>query len=257
MHNYKETLEWYETHQTEREIGFNPDGMCLRVVRTARDADALYGSALESQRATPEEHRVYKIRDLRKGMVLYFDDEDDSNPYGHVVTQIGRVPGFDPDSLHDILVETNSVKKGQLVIVRGDYFQRYWGDEFKFGATWLNGQTLDIPQRKPVVPQELQSTLVQQFRRSAPDWDVTLLDRAVENRGRHLRKYVEFIETTVESLSEDNNSDPRVREFITNFETRRVLSLRLLNVVVEEGNAGQVKQTRNVLRQIIKSLPEK
>lgn len=145
MRNFKETLEWYRRNQRTSQIGFNPDNMCLKVVRTARGIGALYPTAKRAQDATPKKHRFTRVRDLRRGMVLYYDHPRDGNTAGHVVTMIGRVKGANPDSLHDILVETNSVKRGELVVVRGDYFQKHWGDPFQFGATWLNGKELDIP----------------------------------------------------------------------------------------------------------------
>lgn len=144
MRNWKGALEWYRTHQRTSQIGFNPNGMCLKVCRTARDIPARYPTAKAAQDATPKAHRVTKVADLRKGMVLYYDDPRDSNRAGHIVTMVGRVKGYNPNALSDILVETNSVKSGELVVVRGDYFPKYWGDPFVFGATWLNGYVLDF-----------------------------------------------------------------------------------------------------------------
>lgn len=172
MRDFKETLEWYRNHQTTRQIGFNPNGMCLKVCRVARGIDAKYPTAKANQDATPQRHRVHRVRDLRRGMVLSYDDPHDSNKAGHIVTMIGRVKGFNPDSLRDVLVETNSVKSGELVVVRGDYFPRFWRDPFVFGATWLNGVELDVPNpAKAPVPEKL---TVEQVARQviAGDWGV-------------------------------------------------------------------------------------
>lgn len=142
MRNTKDTLGWYAANETKSQIGFDPDGMCLKICRTARGIGAVYPSALSAQQATPEKYRVHKVEDLRKGMVLYYDDPRDSNPYGHIVTMVGRAKGGDKSSLSDIFVRTNSVRRDEIVVVRGDYFPRYWGDTFQFGATWLNGQEI-------------------------------------------------------------------------------------------------------------------
>jgi hypothetical protein len=134
-------IDWYRTHEVFPEsLGFDPDGMCLRICRTARDLPPVFPSAVAAQEATPEEYRVHRVRDLRRGMVLYFDDPADANPFGHIVTMVGSVVGADPDSLRDILVRTNSVVANEIVVVRADYFPKHWGDQFQFGATWLNGQ---------------------------------------------------------------------------------------------------------------------
>jgi hypothetical protein len=91
------------------------------------------------------------VRDLRPGMVVYFDDPHDSNPYGHIVTVAGRARGVDVRYLRSLIVWTNSVVANKIVAVRGDYFGRHWGDEFQFGATWLNGQELRMS-RPPAQP---------------------------------------------------------------------------------------------------------
>lgn len=145
----KATLEWYRTHQTKEQIGWDPDGMCLKVCRTARAIPARYPSALAAQVATPPKYRVYNIEDFQKGMVVYFDDPRDNNPFGHIVTIQGRVANADRSRLGDLLLWTNSVKANELVLVRGDYFEKHWGDKLQFAAKWLNGVELDLPQRKP------------------------------------------------------------------------------------------------------------
>lgn len=157
MKPFRDVMEWYRNHQTASQLGFDPDGMCLKICRTAAGKAAVYPSALEAQRNTPEAHRVRKVRDLRKGMVLYYDHPSDSNPYGHIVTMIGRVKGADPDSLRDVLVETNDVKANEVVVVRGDYFPQHWGDPFVFGATWLNGSEIDYSGRTKSKPPPLDS----------------------------------------------------------------------------------------------------
>lgn len=141
MRSTAEAIAWYRSNEVyPGELDFDPDGMCQKICRTARDIGPVYPSALSAQQATPGEYRVTKIRDIRKGMVGFFDDPNDSNPYGHIVTWVARIKGADPDSLSSLLCRTNSVKANEIVVVRGDYFGRYWGDEYQFSATWLNGQ---------------------------------------------------------------------------------------------------------------------
>lgn len=247
MRDYKETIEWYKNHRTARLIGFDPDGMCQKVCRTARLIGSRDASAKDAMDSTPLKHRITRVRDLRRGMVLFYDDPNDSNRFAHVVTMIGRVPGFDPDSLHDVLVETNSVKSGELVVVRGDYFIEHWGDPFQFGATILNGVVLDIPNFQ---------TKVQQFRRSGPDWRVRLLDEGVKAGRRELAGYVRRIEEAIDDLPNDTRNT-RVMAFKKHFARHRVLKMSLLNDAVKHGRSGAVMRSRDRIQKTIKSLPAK
>lgn len=153
MRDTNATIQWYRGHETTAQLGYNPNGMCLKICREARGLPAVFPSALSAQQATPAAHRVEKVADITRGMVVYYDDPRDSNPFGHIVTVVGRVKGIRKDSLSSLLVRTNSVKSGHVVVVRGDYFPKHWGDEFQFGATWLNGQALDLPDRKKPDPE--------------------------------------------------------------------------------------------------------
>ncbi len=252
---WKEDLEWYETHQTAAQIGFNPDGMCLKVCRTSRGIPAKFLTAKQAQDATPKEHRFTRVRDLRRGMKLYFDDPRDSNTAGHIVTMIGRVKGYDPDSLDDILVETNSVVSGQLVIVHGSYFKKHWGDSFQFGTDYLNGVEFDYF-RKPKPPKEDKSDPVRAFRATSPQWDLSIIDSAVRNGRRDLRKDVRAIEEAVAALPspEGGDTDTRVEKFVRAFERNRVLRMPLLNAAVREGRTGLVKEQRDKIRKALKSI---
>jgi len=249
---WQQDLEWYRNHQTASQIGFNPDGMCLKVCRTSRAIGPKFLTAKQAQDATPKEHRFTRVRDLRRGMKLFFDDPHDSNTAGHIVTMIGRVKGYDPDSLDDVLVETNSVVRGQLVVVRGSYFKAHWGDSFQFGTDYLNGVEFDYYQ-KPKPPQRDTSARVLSFRESAPDWDVKILDRAVKAGRKDLAKDVAKIEQAVKDLPDDVK-DTRVHQFKDTFNEKRILEMRLLNVAVKEGRSGRVKTQRDKLRQAIKSV---
>lgn len=245
MRDTKDTLSWYARNNTTREIGFNPDGMCLKVCRTARGIAAKYSSAKIAQDATPKAHRVHKVRHLRKGMVLYYDDPRDSNKFGHIVTMVGRVKGYDPDSLHDILVSTNSVKRGELVVVRGDYFEKYWGDQFQFGATWFNGVDLGITNP---------STRMRRFHKSGPKYDLHLLDvEAKENE--KVRKIRARLQAQFRLLP-DNSKLLWVRQCKAGIRDRRVLDLTLLDRTVKAGYTGKVKRIRDEIRRLIDALPE-
>lgn len=153
VNDVHEMVDWYRAHETTAELGYNPDGMCLKIAHDASDVPALYPSAFAAQHATPAKYQVTKVADLRRGMKLFFDDPTDDNPFGHVTSMVGRVKGSDPNDLNGVLVRTNSVKSGQVVVVRATYFKTHWGDDFQFGATWLNGVVLDMnwddPKPKP------------------------------------------------------------------------------------------------------------
>lgn len=248
MRDYKGALAWYKKNSTTAKIGFNPNGMCLKVVRTARDIPARYPTAKKAQDATPRKHRVHKVRDLRRGMVLYYDDPNDSNWAGHIVTMIGRVKGFDPDSLHDILVETNSVKSGKVVVVRGDYFEKHWGDAFKFGATWLNGYELDVPQStKP--------TNLSLFHKSGPEYNLLYLQKAAKNRAS-ARRTLDAIMVQVLSLS-DSPKLPRIRNFKNEVRNDGILNMKILDAAVSGGLTGKTKRVRDTIKDLLKELPSR
>lgn len=251
MRDWQGDLEWYRTHQTAAQIGFNPDGMCLKVCRTSRDIGPMFATAKQAQDNTPKEHRVYKVRDLRKGMKIFFDDPNDSNKAGHIVTMIGRAKGFDWDDLNDVLVETNSVVSGQLVVVRATYFKEHWGDDFQFGATWLNGQVLDVPAKKPAKP--AQPSRLENFWDTRPEWDVKILDRVARS---DVSAIVSRVEKAVEDLPDDKD-DSRVEKFKDRFAKDRVLDMRLLNQAVADGRTGRVKSARDRINAALKKLPRR
>lgn len=117
--------------------------LCQKLARSARNIPAMFPSALSSAQGTPERYRVRNVADLKKGMVAYFDDPNDSNPFGHIVTVHGR------DANGNVLVWSN-MADGTVKLVQFDWFRKNWGDSFQFGATWLNGVELNLP--KPPAP---------------------------------------------------------------------------------------------------------
>lgn len=243
---WRETMEWYKTHQSTSQIGFDPDGMCLKVCRTARNIPSRYLSAKQAQDATPAEHRHTKVADLRKGMVLYFDDPRDSNRFGHIVTQIGRVKGFDPNDLDDILVETNSVKANELVVVRASYFKKHWGDDFQFGATWLNGVELDVPGQK---------SKIERFNAGGPTYNLNLLDKAHKAGRPKPGEILRRIEDQIRRLP-DNQNLVNVREFKDEWRETRKIDMSLLDAAVKNGRVGLVKRVRDEIQRLINALPD-
>jgi hypothetical protein len=240
---WQETLAWYKTHRTKDLIGFDPDNMCLKVCRSARNIPAKFLTARDAMLATPSDHRVTRVRDLRRGMVVYYADPHDSNTADHVVTVIGRVKGFDPDMLHDVLVVTNTVVADELEVVRGDYFEDNWGDAFKFGATWLNGFELDVPTR---------ATKIERFHDTAPEYNLRLLERADRPKARRI---LDQIETQVRRLP-NSPKLVRVQEFKLQVKDDRILDLRILDEAVNAGRVGLVRQVRDEVRRLIAALPE-
>lgn len=241
-----ETISWLKSHQTASDIGFDPDNMCLKVCRTARNIPAKFLTALEAQIATPEEHRVYDIADLRRGMVLYFDDPVDANRAGHIVTLIGRVRGFNPGELGDLLVVTNSVQANRLTIVRGDYFADHWGDEFQFGATILNGVELDVPGRV---------SRIERFNNGGPVYDLNILAAAAKAGRPKAQTILLCIEDQIKRLP-DSPKLFRVREFKSEWRATRKIDMSLLDAAVKEGRTGVVKSVRDGIRHFIAALPD-
>lgn len=256
MRSWKEALAWLRENNTAQEIGFDPDGMCLKIARSARDIAARFLTAKQAQDATPREHRVYRVADLRKGMVLYIDDPNDSNTAGHIVTMMGRVRNANVNDLHDVLVKTNSVKANELVTVRADYFTHHWGDQFQFGATILNGVELDVPAKKdqsrPVATER-----VENFWESRNEWDVKILDRVVASGRPGLKTKIRSLDGAVKLLPDDLK-DGKVDRFKQIYKEHRVLKMDLLNEYVREHpNATRVIAIRGRIRNIIKALPRR
>ena len=123
-------------------------GRCLELQRTARGLPPVYPSALSAALATPEEDRVYHIEDLRRGMVAYSDDPNDSNPFGHIYFIAGR------DADGEVWTWSNDVDSVHNVgLVPLSFYKDHWGDNFQFGAISLNGYDLlgnnGLPVAKP------------------------------------------------------------------------------------------------------------
>jgi len=141
MRNTTDTLAWLKKQHTSGSSSWR--ALCLSLARQARGLPGVYPSALAAQHATPREHRVYDLDKVKRGMVAYFDDPSDGNPYGHITTVIGR------NKAGELLHWTNDASgPGRVSVVRHSFFPNYWGDKFQFAATWLNGYELDLPDGK-------------------------------------------------------------------------------------------------------------
>ncbi len=142
MRDTRETLTFLEH---ERQSGSTAwKAKCLMLARKARDIEAMFPSALAAQLATPMQHRITDPGKIRQGMIAFYDDPNDSNPFGHITSVAGR------DQFKDRLEYTNDAfVVGGVSVVTDDFFEREWGDKFQFASDWLNGEELDLPERKP------------------------------------------------------------------------------------------------------------
>jgi len=106
----------------------------------------MFPSAFSAMQATPGDHRFSSLPNVRRGMVAYWDDPNDSNPFGHITAVAGRAK--DGELLH---WTNDAVALGRVSLVRHSFFKQFWGDSFVFASDWLNGQELDLPdlKRKP------------------------------------------------------------------------------------------------------------
>lgn len=244
VRDFRETLSWYATHRMDP--GFDPDNMCLKICRTARNIPAKHLTAKEAQDNTPEQFRTYAIEDLRQGMVVFFDDPTDSNRAGHIVTVAGRRRGVPRKELGSLVLETNSVVSDQIVRVAGDYFAEHWGDDFQFGANFLNGVEFDVRGSK---------TQIERFNNGGPVYNLKLLKKAAENGREHAGRVLNQIERQVKRLP-DSPKLPRVREFKQEWRDTGKIDMELLDMAVRDRSAGLVRQVRDELRRLIDTLPD-
>ena len=135
-----------------------------------------------------------------------------------------------------------------VVVVRGDYFQRFWGDEFKFGATWLNGYELDFAGHNP-------KTKIEKFNNGGPVYNLKLLADAKRNGREWAGEVLRRIEDQIRRLP-DNPNMGNIREFKDEWRETRKIDLRLLNKAIENGRTGLVKRVRDEIVRLIDTLPE-
>lgn len=134
--NGNEAAAWLKEQRQERADWYR---RCLQLQRTARGIPALAPTAYAASQLTPTGERVHQISSLRRGMIGYGKGPD---PAGHIYYILGRRPGASLSDPNGVLTEGNDVvsgHKGAIGIVSLAYYTKYWGHEFLFGATWLNG----------------------------------------------------------------------------------------------------------------------
>ena len=198
-----QTREWFRANQVwPGSIGFDPDGMCQKIARTARNIGPGYASALAQQVATPRELRVYDVEKAQLGMVGFFDDPHDSNPFGHIATLVARVKGVDRGSLESCLFRTNAVVQNHIVLVRGTYFKEHWGDDFQFFGKTINGVELDLPEQKTApAPPTLPARGIRRLEHMLDVYDEMIAAHEGEARIVHaLRRDKREIRETIKSL---------------------------------------------------------
>lgn len=114
--------------------------LCLSLARQAAGLPAVYPSARAAMEATPSTYRR-TLAQAERGMVAYFADPTDGNPYDHIVTVAGWAQG--PRTLDNLLVWSNdAARSGGVDLVRASFFPSRWGDPFAFATPWLNGYLL-------------------------------------------------------------------------------------------------------------------
>jgi hypothetical protein len=116
----------------------------MKLVRSAYGYEfGIYPSALSAMLATPKKYRVTDPKKVKVGMVGYFVDPDDSNPFEHIATCVGHNREGDP------IWGTNTAT-GSVAFVGHDFFVKNWGDHFKFAATSIGTYVIDQLQPEPV-----------------------------------------------------------------------------------------------------------
>lgn len=173
-----------------------------------------------------------------------------SFPFSHPLYPGGwlRVSGYDMDDLAGTLWETNDVKSGELVVVRGSYFERYWNDPFKFGATWLNGKDLDWAGSN-------KKSRVEKFNDGGPVYNLNLLAKAHKAGRPKPGEILRRIEDAIRRLP-DNRGINHVTEFKDEWRETRKIDMRHLDKAVANGRVGLVKKVRDEIRRLIDALPD-
>jgi hypothetical protein len=110
-----------------------------------------------------------------------------------------------------------------------------------------------FPLAQPEEPPKLsEAPRIENFRDSRPNYDVKILDRAIKHGRKDLEPKVERIERIVRRLPDEEKG--LVKQFKDGFKDNRVLQLPLLNEAVSKGRIGEIKDARNDLRKVIKSI---
>lgn len=136
-------------------------GHCLVLQRTARGIPPMFPTALSAAHGTPPDERVYKISNLKRGMVAYSDSPVDDNPFGHIYYIAGWKRDSDHTNPDNCFTWSNDVVSGHagaVGLVRLSFYLQNWNVPFQFGATWLNGYDFAEFNAKPKPPANLGAT---------------------------------------------------------------------------------------------------
>lgn len=148
--------------------------MCLSLQRQARGLPAVYPSAISAMHATPQAERVTSLHNLRRGMIAYSDDPNDSNRFGHIYFIAGWF-GKSMDNPDNLMTWTNDARRsGGVDMVPITFYRKNWGDTFQFGATWLNG--FDFSEFNVAAPKPIEVHLGENYAHAIKD-----LEAAIQN----------------------------------------------------------------------------
>jgi hypothetical protein len=115
----------------KRDTNATYPSLCMRLAREARGFTyGIYPSALSCMLATPKKYRVTDPKKVKVGMVGFFVDPDDANPFEHIATCVG----IDKRGLP---IWGGNVAGGLVRFVSHEFFERNWGDKFNFAASSL------------------------------------------------------------------------------------------------------------------------
>lgn len=176
---------------------------CLSACRQAPGLPAVAPSAHAAAVMTPTAHRVTRVRDLRRSMVVYWANFQDDNPDDHVTTVAGWRTPEPTDDVDDLLTWTTDVPTGGISLVRGSYFPEHWDAPFWMGGISLNG--FYLPGFGPPEPPPAPAHLGAQF-----DVAITAVRRSLAyHRAHHHPARVAALVKDLAELKETRAKFPR------------------------------------------------
>lgn len=199
------------------------------------DADAKDGWLSEPLRA-----RHVGDRTPPAGKPLYFE-KDNGRGFGHRCISKGGSATRSTDMSH------GRYDKGTTGDASIAEIERAMGVKYIGWSETIDGY--EIPP-EPVKPK----TNVQKFLEGGPRWDVRLLDQAVANgRVGHVKICRDRIDKAVRDLPDDTHNT-LVEQFKAYYKRHRILRMGLLTRAVQNGRKGQVKKSRDEIRDAIADL---
>ena len=117
-------------------------GLCMKLARSAYGFDTgIYPSALACMVATPKKYRVTALKDVKVGMLGFFVDPDDDNPFEHIAACVGH-------NKEGLPIWGTNLADGSVAFVGHDFFELHWGDKFNFAASSLGTFVIDELQKE-------------------------------------------------------------------------------------------------------------